>query len=226
MISIYTDGSCLKNPDGPGGSAFVILDGEGNLVKEFSRHLPSTTNNRAEMIAVIAALEAAVQTVSQVETLHVYSDSRYVIDGITKWVHGWKKRNWRTATGGEVRNQDLWAEIDRLASYFNIKWIWVRGHDGNSWNEHVDRLAQAAARTGNGHERVPVAMPAYSFKPLAGREPLIRIKCSSCGSTDVRRDAWAEWNEELQLWEIGEIYDDGFCMSCETEQKLIEEELP
>ncbi len=137
-VEIFTDGSCKGNP-GPGGWGVILRMGKHE--KELSGHEPETTNNRMEMTAAIRSLEALRESCEV--TLH--TDSRYVIDGMTKWVHGWKKKGWINASKQPVRNADLWHELIEAAARHRITWQWVRGHDGHVENERADRLASAAA---------------------------------------------------------------------------------
>jgi ribonuclease HI len=137
-VLINADGSCLGNP-GPGGWAVVLQ--AGGHEKVLSGADPQTTNNRMELTAAIQAL-AALKRPSKV-TLR--TDSRYVVDGITKWVAGWKKRGWKTAEKKEVANQDLWLALDAAAARHEVRWEWVRGHAGDAANERVDRLAREEA---------------------------------------------------------------------------------
>lgn len=138
QVEIFTDGACKGNP-GPGGWGALLRMGAHE--KELSGSDPDTTNNRMEMMAVIRALEALIEPCR----VELYSDSKYVIDGITKWVHGWKKRGWVNASKKPVRNADLWHELIEVAARHEVTWHWVRGHDGHAENERVDRIASAAA---------------------------------------------------------------------------------
>lgn len=133
----YTDGSCLGNP-GPGGWGVRVLYSD-DTVHEFGAAEPATTNNRMELQAVIAALAHLGQ-----QPLTIYTDSRYVIDGMTKWLPGWQRRGWRTATGTAVKNQDLWQRLSQLL-HADIRWRHVRGHTGDPNNERVDDIARAFA---------------------------------------------------------------------------------
>jgi ribonuclease HI len=133
-ITIYTDGACKGNP-GPGGWGAVLRSGE------HERHMHGgadlTTNNRMEMSAVIHALRALKQRSS----VALYTDSQYVQKGVTEWLEGWKKRQWRTASREPVKNADLWQELDALLPDHQISWHWVRGHNGHPGNELADTLA-------------------------------------------------------------------------------------
>jgi len=137
-VDIFTDGACKGNP-GPGGWGALLRMGRHE--KEMAGSEPNTTNNRMEMTAVIRALNALTEPCAV--TLH--TDSRYVIDGITKWIHGWKKKGWVNASKQPVRNADLWHDLIEAARRHRIEWQWVKGHDGHVENERVDRLASDAA---------------------------------------------------------------------------------
>ena len=135
MITIYTDGACSGNP-GPGGWG-VWLRYEDHE-KELCGGEPETTNNRMELTAAIKSLEALKKSPSEVA---LYTDSVYVRDGITSWIHNWKKNGWRTAKKKPVKNDDLWKQLDGLISDHNITWHWVKGHAGDPGNERADMLA-------------------------------------------------------------------------------------
>ena len=137
-IEIFTDGACKGNP-GPGGWAALLR--KGHHEKELSGGEAHTTNNRMEMTAVIRALQA----LSEPCDVFLHSDSRYVIDGITKWIHGWIRKGWITSSRKPVLNSDLWQEMLDAAAPHRIAWVWVKGHDGHTENERVDQLACAAA---------------------------------------------------------------------------------
>ena len=140
-VVIYTDGSCIGNP-GPGGwAAIVVRDGR---VEEYGGAEAPTTNNRMEMRAAVEGLRRAEAG----ERVHVVTDSRYLLDGISKWIRGWKRRGWRKADGGEVLNRDLWEALDRLCSRPDrpVTWEHVRGHAGHAFNERCDEIANGFAR--------------------------------------------------------------------------------
>jgi ribonuclease HI len=143
-VEVFTDGACSGNP-GPGGWG-AILRYRG-VEKELSGGEPQTTNNRMEMTAAIVALE----TLTRPCRVRLYTDSQYVRDGITRWIGGWKARDWRTADKKPVKNVDLWQRLDAAAQPHNIEWHWVKGHAGHPENERADALARAAipARPGN-----------------------------------------------------------------------------
>lgn len=132
-MRIWTDGSCLGNP-GPGGWAALLT--YGGHERELSGGAPETTNNRMELLGAIEALET-LQRPCEVE---LWSDSKYVIDGITQWIAGWKRRAWK-----KVKNRDLWERLDEARARHSVEWRWVKGHSGDPHNERVDRLAVAAA---------------------------------------------------------------------------------
>ncbi|MBI3095529.1 MAG: ribonuclease HI [Rhodocyclales bacterium] len=135
MIEIFTDGACSGNP-GPGGWGAILR--HGDTEKELFGGEGLTTNNRMEMMAVIEALRALKGPVQA----RVHTDSQYVQKGISEWIHGWKRRGWKTAAKEPVKNEDLWRELDRLAAQHKIEWIWVKGHAGHPENERADVLAR------------------------------------------------------------------------------------
>jgi len=137
-VEIFTDGACKGNP-GPGGWAALLR--MGSHEKEIVGSEAATTNNRMEMTAIIRGLNALIEPCE----VTISTDSRYVIDGMTKWIHGWKKRGWVNASKKPVKNADLWHDLIEAARVHQISWEWVRGHDGHPENERVDRLASDAA---------------------------------------------------------------------------------
>ena len=137
VIEIYTDGACSGNP-GPGGWG-VLLRYKGHE-KELCGGEDETTNNRMEMMAVIQALESLTRDDVKV---HLYTDSKYVMDGVNQWLEGWKAKGWKTAAKKPVKNQDLWQRIDGLISDYNVTFFWVKGHAGHPDNERADELARA-----------------------------------------------------------------------------------
>lgn len=137
----YTDGACSGNP-GPGGwGAILEAHQDGALVKtrELSGGETPTTNNRMELMAAIAALEALERPAS----LTVVTDSVYLRDGITQWIHGWKRNGWRTAGKDPVKNADLWQRLDAAQAAHKVEWRWIKGHAGHAENERADALARA-----------------------------------------------------------------------------------
>ena len=139
-VEIFTDGACSGNP-GPGGWG-VVLRWRG-VEKELSGAEPQTTNNRMELMAAIAALEALKRPAK----VDLTSDSTYLRDGITKWIHSWRAKDWKTAAKKPVKNQDLWRRLDEAASRHDIAWHWVKGHAGHAENERADKLAREAIKT-------------------------------------------------------------------------------
>ena len=137
-VVIATDGACKGNP-GPGGWGALLRMGRHE--KELSGGEPDTTNNRMELTAAIKALEALIEPCD----IRLHSDSKYVLDGITKWVHGWQKNGWKNASKQPVRNADLWHELIAAARPHQVEWVWVKGHSGHAENDRVDALACAAA---------------------------------------------------------------------------------
>ena len=144
-VKIFTDGAARGNPDGPGGYGAVLQyrDGKGKLYeKELSGGYVKTTNNRMELMAVIAALEALNRPCE----IDLYSDSSYVIKAFNEhWIDGWKRANWRRGKTNEVKNIDLWERLLMAAAPHRITWNWVKGHAGHPENERCDKLATTAA---------------------------------------------------------------------------------
>ncbi len=136
-VHIYTDGACSGNP-GPGGWGAVLVYGDKE--KEISGHEDETTNNRMELMAAIRALES-LKTACKVE---LTTDSKYVLTGMKEWLPQWKKRDWKTADKKPVKNVDLWQRLEKASERHDIKWHWVRGHDGHEYNERADKLATEA----------------------------------------------------------------------------------
>ncbi|MBS1952679.1 MAG: ribonuclease HI [Cyanobacteria bacterium SZAS-4] len=140
QILIFSDGACSGNP-GPGGWGSIASLPDGT-VHELGGGNPSTTNNRMEMVAAFRALDLLELT--EPHEIIVYTDSVYLINGITKWINGWKYRGWKSSTGTDIANRDLWEELHRLVKSLEpsrILWKWVRGHDGNPGNERCDEIA-------------------------------------------------------------------------------------
>jgi ribonuclease HI len=145
-VEVFTDGACRGNP-GPGGWG-VILRTKGKE-KELWGGEAATTNNRMELTAVIKGLSVLTRRCS----VAVYTDSEYVRNGITTWIHGWKKRGWKTADGKPVKNVELWQQLETLANAHDVQWHWVKGHAGDPGNERADMLANKgvlAALNGQG----------------------------------------------------------------------------
>jgi ribonuclease HI len=138
-VEAFTDGACSGNP-GPGGWGVVLRAGQHE--KELSGGEPLTTNNRMEMMAAIAALEALKRRSRVANT----TDSNYLRDGITKWVHGWRRNGWKTADKKPVKNQDLWERLHALTLKHEVAWHWVKGHAGHAENERADALARGAIK--------------------------------------------------------------------------------
>jgi ribonuclease HI len=137
QVAIYTDGACRGNP-GPGGWAALLV--AGSQRKEVSGAEPDTTNNRMELMAAIGGLGALKRRCA----VKLYTDSKYVLQGITEWLPNWKSRGWRTAAREPVKNQDLWQLLDAAVQEQDIEWHWVKGHSGHEGNEYVDQLANIA----------------------------------------------------------------------------------
>ena len=136
---IYTDGACSGNP-GPGGWGAILI--YGKFEKELSGGKDNTTNNRMEMTAVIEALSSL--KLDYKGEIEIWTDSKYVLQGITDWIHGWKRRGWKKADRKPVLNEDLWKQMDATVADKNITWQWIKSHDGDEGNERADALARSA----------------------------------------------------------------------------------
>ena len=145
-IEIYTDGACSGNP-GPGGWGVILISNSHR--KELSGGEAKTTNNRMEMTAAIKALEALKQPCR----VRLHTDSVYLKDGITRWIHNWKQNGWRTANRKPVKNADLWTRIDELVEHHEIGWHWIKGHSGHPENERADALARDGMEPYLGNDR-------------------------------------------------------------------------
>ena len=145
-VEVFTDGACKGNP-GVGGWGVLLKYGE--RTRELSGGEAHTTNNRMELTAVIRALESLNRRCR----VRLHTDSKYVQQGISEWIHSWKKRGWKTADKKPVKNEDLWRRLDELAVQHDVEWLWVKGHAGHDGNERADELANrgcAEARQGQG----------------------------------------------------------------------------
>jgi ribonuclease HI len=140
-VVIYTDGACLNNP-GKGGHGYVFTYNDGEYLHSGNGGEKDTTNNRMELMAVISALEM----LDGEKDITIITDSKYVMQGITEWIKGWKAKGWIGSNKKPVKNQDLWKRLDSLVEKAPpLKWQWVKGHSGNKWNEFADKLATEAA---------------------------------------------------------------------------------
>lgn len=171
-FAAFTDGSCLKNPGGPGGTGFIVFDRTLSALRfGGDRYLRDgeyeVTNNRMELRAVLQALEGLPDG----ESVLVTSDSKYVIDSCSKWIHGWRKKGWKTAQGTSVLNRDLIEAIDARQRALKVSYQWVRGHVGHPLNELVDALAQSAARGVAGPTKEQIVP---KLKPLVAAAPTER----------------------------------------------------
>ena len=137
IVEVFTDGACSGNP-GPGGWGAVLRLRDKE--RELSGGEAQTTNNRMEMTAAIRALEALKRPCR----VRLSTDSRYLMDGVEHWLARWKRNGWKTANKKPVKNVDLWEQLDRLVAKHEVRWLWVRGHDGHAENERADALARAA----------------------------------------------------------------------------------
>jgi ribonuclease HI len=140
IVHIWTDGACSGNP-GPGGWGAVLRYGE--VEKELSGGEIATTNNRMELMVAIQALEA----LKRASHVKLHTDSKYVMDGVTKWIHGWKKNGWKTADKKPVKNEDLWKRLDAANARHTVEWKWVKGHSDDVMNNRADELARKAIET-------------------------------------------------------------------------------
>ena len=138
MIKIYTDGSCIGNP-GNGGWAAIIMSGENKIQIKGSKK--NTTNNQMELLAPIQALKK----IPKGSKVQIFTDSKYVKSGITEWIYNWKKNGWITANKQQVKNKELWTELDLLTNEFEINWNWVKAHSTDKLNNEVDLIAREAA---------------------------------------------------------------------------------
>ncbi len=137
QVEIFTDGACRINP-GPGGWAAILR--YGPATREISGGCPDTTNNRMELTAVVEALKALKEPCR----VTVHTDSKYLKDGITLWIHKWKRNGWKTGSKTDVKNRDLWEALDNAAHAHEVQWNWIRGHSGHPENERCDQLARDA----------------------------------------------------------------------------------
>ena len=168
---VYADGSSLVNPGGPGGTGFVVVDRSRAALRfggtRWTVDGPhAVTNNRMELRAVLEALDGLPSG----EGVEVVSDSRYVVDALSKWIHGWRRKGWRTAAGEPVLNRDLIEAVDARGREVGARYSWVRGHDGHPVNELVDALAQAAARGQPGPTELEVVGALRAGGVLRARE--------------------------------------------------------
>jgi ribonuclease HI len=171
----FTDGSSLANPGGPGGTGFVVVDRSRGALRFGGTRWTAdgaagVTNNRMELRSVLEALEGLPDG----EEVEVHSDSRYVVDALSRWIHGWRRKGWRTASGEPVMNRDLIEALAARQESLRVRWSWVRGHAGHPVNEICDALAQSAARgvPGPARDEVVAALRAQGLlAPVASRPP-------------------------------------------------------
>jgi len=140
MIRIYTDGSCIGNPGNGGWAVIIIKDKEKIIIKGNKKN---TTNNQMELLAPIKALKK----VSSNSKIQIFTDSKYVKLGITEWIYNWKENGWKTKNKKDVKNSELWKELDDLVNKFDIKWTWIKAHANDKLNNEVDEIARAAANS-------------------------------------------------------------------------------
>ena len=189
QIVVFTDGAAKGNP-GPGGWGVVIVTPDGEVTELGGRAAGTTTNNRMELTAAIEALSALRGTPGP---LAIYTDSTYVIEGIRAWIFGWRKRGWKTATGGDVLNRDLWEQLDALVAARGkggVTWHYVRGHAGTPGNERVDEIADGLAQ---GHDialyRGPLIGYPCAILDLPSETTVPRRPASAGGRSDSRSKA-------------------------------------
>ena len=140
MIKIYTDGSCIQNPGNGGWAAIMLINNEKKAISGFKKN---TTNNQMELMAAIEALKK----IPIGEEVQIYTDSKYVKQGITEWINKWINNGWKTSKKEDVKNKNLWLELHELNNSLKIEWIWVKAHAGDPLNEEVDMLAKKAAES-------------------------------------------------------------------------------
>ena len=138
MIKIYTDGSCIQNPGNGGWAAIIFINNEKIVI---SGNKKKTTNNQMELLAAIEALKK----IPERQKIQIYTDSRYVKQGITEWIEKWIQNTWKTSSKQKVKNVDLWKELNEISKKHKIEWHWVKAHAGDAFNEEADELAKKAA---------------------------------------------------------------------------------
>lgn len=141
--ALYTDGACRGNP-GPGSWAYIIQNNLGKVIGQGADHKELTTNNKMELSAIVEGLKELETFVTPMHSIYVYTDSKYVVDGMRSWVAGWKKRGWKKADKKAPENLELWQSLDQLQLIANVSFNWVKGHSGHPQNEFVDKLANKA----------------------------------------------------------------------------------
>lgn len=177
-VIIYSDGGCRPNPGTGGWGAVLLFEIEQ---KELSGGEKNSTNNRMELTAVITALDS----LDQPYHVELYTDSNYVKKGITEWLEGWIRKNWRTATGQPVQNQDLWERLQNAIERHTISWKWVKGHAGNTYNERVDQLATMEIAKLNGK---PFVMPAPKIQAESKADVKIYVRANY--NYDMQMGGW------------------------------------
>jgi ribonuclease HI len=186
IAKIYTDGACSGNP-GPGGWGVIIYFTDGRL-QDIGGATANTTNNRMELQASIAALEA-YEASGQKEPVTLYTDSEYVRNGITKWISGWKKKGWKTAAGKPVMNQDLWQELDELNSS-RVTWQYVKGHSGDPGNERADMIAVKCAHSQQSIGSIVLAPSGEAAAPVVAKvvaSKVVAEKAETAYNTDLTK---------------------------------------
>ena len=205
-IIIFTDGACSGNP-GPGGYGSIVVTPDGQ-VRELGDGFESTTNNRMEMSAIIHALKSVSGLKDDV---HILTDSVYVIRGCTEWVHGWRRRGWKTAEGEDVANRDMWEELVRHTTKHKIKWHYVRGHTGVAGNERCDEIAVSftkgkrttlyngpLAKYDVAIQDIPENTDIPEMKPKTGPKPTAFSYLSMVNGEAMRHSNWAECEKRVK----------------------------
>jgi ribonuclease HI len=176
-VDIYTDGACSGNP-GPGGWGAVLR--YGDIEKDLCGGEPDTTNNRMELLAAITALDSLTSACE----VDLHTDSKYVMDGIGKWIHGWKRNGWKTADKMPVKNAELWQALDEARKRHKVTWHWVKGHAGHPENERADELARQGMAP---FKKKPAKGQGAPSTPASGGKPAPKAKPAKTAAKPPRR---------------------------------------
>lgn len=206
-VIIFTDGACSGNP-GPGGWAAILVSPLGKVM-ELGGAAPHTTNNKMELTATVEALLALTRvTTLSTKEVKLYTDSKYVIQGITEWIHGWKRNNWKTSAGTDVSNKEIWEQLDAVVAQFKIEWLYVPGHSGFAGNERCDEIAVAFSKN----------YPVNLFKGAQSDYPLKLDDIPPPGAPSSRGKA--KKGKPLYLSYVdGKLHRDADWKSCEARVK-------
>ena len=220
---IWTDGACSGNP-GPGGWGAVLK--HGNASKELYGSEASTTNNRMEMMAAIVALE----TLKKSSNVILHTDSTYVKDGLTKWIHGWKRNGWKTAAKKPVKNEDLWRRLDEANARHSVEWKWVKGHAGDKGNERADALAVLGAGIAAGKfPDMPTAKSHTHIYKILPREKWEQIKSGKTvpGSDVDDKDGFIHLSTKDETEKSASLYykDEDAILAIEIKISALKDEL-